>query len=493
MLDIKEIHNLSLVPELPNNLDIKDCLKNYLLFSLIEDNIVALTSINNFAKANNLFSKLDNDYELLFLDDNSFDNLYTKFLENSKREDISDVNKNIEFTNTDKNLVDFLKTDSDILTSEESAPIIKFVNALFYQAIQKKASDIHIETHELFGEIRYRINGILFRSAKIDINIIGLVISRIKVISRLDISEKRIPQDGRTQFNLAGNSLDVRVSILPSFYGEKVVLRILMQGSDIPKIEDLGFNTDLINQFRPMLKKQHGLILVTGPTGSGKTTSLHSFLKEKSSTEINIITVEDPVEYKTEGITQIQVNEKVGLTFNNALKSILRQDPDVIMVGEIRDEDTAKIAVRAALTGHLVFATLHTNSASATIARLADMNIEPFLISSSLLSILSQRLVRVLCKNCKEEDGLTDTDTIYKSKGCPDCNNTGFSERIAMGELLVMNKELKIVLKETTDEYTIQKLLDKQGLETISSQLLQLVKNGKTSLTEAIRIGLEHA
>ncbi|MCK4973803.1 MAG: Flp pilus assembly complex ATPase component TadA, partial [Sulfurimonas sp.] len=235
-----------------------------------------------------------------------------------------------EDNDEDISLTDFLRTSSDILTSEESAPIIKFVNALFYQAVKKKASDIHIEIQEKRGEVRFRIDGMLSKNADLDKKVVSLIVSRIKVISNLDISEKRIPQDGRTQIKIAGQSLDVRVSILPTFYGERVVMRLLMQSSQIPKIDELGFNSELIYDVKKLLRSSHGIILVTGPTGSGKTTSLHSFLREVESPEKNLITVEDPVEYKSDNIAQIQVNEKVGLTFASALRSILRQDPDVI-------------------------------------------------------------------------------------------------------------------------------------------------------------------
>ncbi len=252
----------------------------------------------------------------------------------------------------DISLTDFLRTSSDILTSEESAPIIKFVNALFYQAIKKRASDIHIEVQEKRGEVRFRVDGMLSKNADLDKKVVNLIISRIKVISNLDISEKRIPQDGRTQIKIAGETLDVRVSILPTFYGERVVMRLLMQSSQIPQINELGFDDELIGDMKKLLRTSHGIILVTGPTGSGKTTSLHSFLREVEEPEKNLITVEDPVEYKSDNIAQIQVNEKVGLTFASALRSILRQDRDVIMIGEIRDEETGSIAVRAALTGH---------------------------------------------------------------------------------------------------------------------------------------------
>ena len=366
--------------------------------------------------------------------------------------------------------------------------------------MKKKASDIHIEVKEKRGEVRFRVNGMLTKNADLDKKIVNLIVSRIKVISNLDISEKRIPQDGRTQIKIAGEKLDIRVSVLPTFYGERVVMRLLMQSSQIPEITELGFHDSLIADVRKLLRASHGIILVTGPTGSGKTTSLHSFLREVEEPEKNLITVEDPVEYKSENISQIQVNEKAGLTFAAALRSILRQDPDVIMIGEIRDEETAGIAVRAALTGHLVFSTLHTNSAAATISRLADMGIEPFLISSSLLGILAQRLVRVLCDECKEEDtiaeefavdyNLSGDAKIFKACGCKACGYSGYSGRRSIGELLVMNDRVKDLLKTTTDEHSIKTALEKEGLKTISKQLSSMLMDGQTSLDEAIRIGL---
>jgi general secretion pathway protein E len=357
--------------------------------------------------------------------------------------------------------------------------------------------------HEKRGEVRFRIDGILTKNVDLEKKVIALIISRIKVISNLDISENRIPQDGRTQIKISGESLDIRVSILPTFYGERVVMRLLMQSGSVPHIEQLGFPDETIHDMRTLLRNSHGIILVTGPTGSGKTTSLHAFLQEVESPELNLITVEDPVEYKSETISQIQVNEKVGLTFAAALRSILRQDPDIIMIGEIRDEETAHIAVRAALTGHLVFSTLHTNSAAATISRLADMGIEPFLISSSLLGIMAQRLVRRICDECKVEDTIAEDfadeyqlapdATIYKAVGCKKCNYSGVSGRQSIGELLIMDDMLKDLLKETTDEHTISKALEAEHLITIAMQLKAMLLRGETSLDEAIRIGLSHA
>ena len=502
---LEQIHNINLEVYEPEELQTDISVKNYLLFSELEGEVCAFASERYLVAATNYYTKLEKKYPFYLLDEDSYDRLYNRFLELRTDKAIETMQEDSEGEESEEDisLTDFLRTSSDILTSEESAPIIKFVNALFYQAVKKRASDIHIEVQEKKGEVRFRIDGMLTKNADLDKKVVALIVSRIKVISNLDISEKRIPQDGRTQIKIAGEILDIRVSILPTFYGERVVMRLLMQSSQIPEITELGFSDSLIGDVRKLLRSSHGIILVTGPTGSGKTTSLHSFLREVEAPHKNLITVEDPVEYKSDNIAQIQVNEKVGLTFAAALRSILRQDPDVIMIGEIRDEETAAIAVRAALTGHLVFSTLHTNSAAATISRLADMKVEPFLISSSLLGILAQRLVRVLCEECKEEDELAEDFAddyklpqdakIYKSKGCKRCNYTGYAGRRSIGELLVMNDAVKELLKSTTDEHTIKTALEADGLKTISMQLSQMLLNGETSLDEAIRIGLGHA
>ncbi len=500
---MESIHNTNLEP-LNYEEEYELYIKNYLLPTTLEGKEVFATTKKYIVEASNLYTKLDTKKELILLDEDSFDRLYNRFLELRTDKTIESIQEESVEENAEEelSLTDFLRTSSDILTSEESAPIIKFVNALFYQAIKKRASDIHINVGEKKGEVKFRIDGMLVKNADLDKKILNLIISRIKVISNLDISEKRIPQDGRTQVKIAGETLDIRVSVLPTFYGERVVMRILMQSSQIPHITELGFNENILKDIKKLLRSSHGIILVTGPTGSGKTTSLHSFLKEVEDPSKNLITVEDPVEYKSDKISQIQVNEKVGLTFASALRSILRQDPDVIMIGEIRDEETAAIAVRAALTGHLVFSTLHTNSAAATISRLVDMGVEPFLISSSLLGILAQRLVRILCDECKEEDilaeefrddyGIPKDAKIYKAKGCLKCNYTGFNGRQSIGELLVVDDFVKNLLKETTDEHEIKTRLVKNGLITLNMQLKKLLLEGKTSLDEAIRIGLNH-
>ncbi|MCX6051581.1 MAG: GspE/PulE family protein [Campylobacterales bacterium] len=502
MLSLEPLHNIKLEVYEPSDIVTDVSVKNYLLFSELHGEVCAFMCERYLVQASNFYSKLDNKYPLYMLDEDSYDRLYNRFLELRSDKAIVTMQENQEESEDELSLTDFLRTSSDILTSEESAPIIKFVNALFYQAIKKRASDIHIEVQEKRGEVRFRIDGMLIKNADLDKKVVNLIVSRIKVISNLDISEKRIPQDGRTQIKIAGESLDVRVSILPTFYGERVVMRLLMQSSQIPDITELGFDSEIIEDVKKLLRSSHGIILVTGPTGSGKTTSLHSFLREVEEPEKNLLTVEDPVEYKSDNISQIQVNEKVGLTFAAALRSILRQDPDVIMIGEIRDEETAAIAVRAALTGHLVFSTLHTNSAAATISRLSDMGIQPFLISSSLLGILAQRLVRVLCDMCKEEDiiaeefaeyyNLKENAQIFKSVGCKTCNYSGYKGRRSIGELLVMNDKVRDLLTTSTDEHTIKIALEKDGLKTISAQLSQMLLNGETSLDEAIRIGLGH-
>jgi len=504
MLNLESIHNLKLEVCEPSDISIELSVKNYLLFSKIDEKIYAFTCERYLVEATNFYSKLNHKYPFKILDEDSYERLYNRFLELRTDKAIVTMQEdsNEESEDEDISLTDFLRTSSDILTSEESAPIIKFVNALFYQAVKKRASDIHIEIQEKRGEVRFRIDGILSKNVDLDKKVVSLIVSRIKVISNLDISEKRVPQDGRTQIRISKETLDVRVSTLPTFFGERVVMRLLMQSSQIPQINELGFDDKLVDGIHKTLRSSHGIILVTGPTGSGKTTSLHSFLREIETPEKNLITVEDPVEYKSDNISQIQVNEKVGLTFASALRSILRQDPDIIMIGEIRDEETASIAVRAALTGHLVFSTLHTNSAAATISRLADMKIEPFLISSSLISILAQRLVRILCSECKEEDknaenfaqdyNLPKDAIIYKANGCKNCNYSGYIGRQSIGELLIINDKIKDLLKITTDEHTIKTALKDDGLQTISMQLKQILLSGKTSLDEAIRVGLDN-
>jgi len=497
----EEYHNTSLAPFEAENYE--KALKNFVLFSKINNKITIILHIKYTNISYDFLSKQDYPYKIKFVDDLSFEKLQNRFLELNADKQIEDIQKAHEETKLedDFDINDFLQTNSDILSSQDSAPIIKFVNSLFYQAIKKKSSDIHIEMHEFKGEIRYRINGVLQKHIELDKNIMALVVSRIKVISNLDISEKRIPQDGRTQVKISAKTLDIRVSVLPTFYGERIVMRILMQSEDIPKLEKLGFSQECTQNLAKLVQNSYGMILVTGPTGSGKSTTLHSLLQQVLSPQKNIITIEDPVEYKSDKINQIQANPKVGLTFASGLRSILRQDPDIVMLGEIRDYETASIAVQAALTGHLLFSTLHTNRASASIMRLVDMGIEKFLISSALLGVLAQRLVRILCEDCKKEDklasayskdfALKEHHKIYKAGACKKCDFTGYSSRIAIGELFVLSDKIKASIKDNVDDDKLLKLALADGMTPLNEQLKALVQDGKTSFEEALRIGIK--
>ena len=474
-------------------------IKFSLLPGIIDGKEYFIANEKNLIDALNYYSKIEQSYDLLITDEESFNRLLTKVLELQTQKNIEE-SSNLEQEEENVSLEEFLKSNVDILNSENVAPIIKFVNSMFFQAIKKRASDIHLESHEHYAFLRFRIDGVLFTQAKIDKNIVNLVINRIKIISNLDISENRIPQDGRTQIKISNKQIDIRVSIIPTYFGEKVVMRILMESEDIPSLQKLGFNEEITKGFENLLEHSYGMILVTGPTGSGKSTTLHSFLQTIATPEKNIVTVEDPVEYKADNINQIQVNHKVGLTFSKALRSILRQDPDIVMVGEIRDKETSQIAIQAALTGHLMLSTLHTNNASATITRLIDMGVEPYLISSSLIGILSQRLVRVLC-NCKEKNnknkksledviGKVDFD-LYEAKGCSKCNFTGYKSRIALGELFVMNDEVKVLISKGASDIEIRKVMIESGMKTLQDNLIDLLKAGDISYSEAVRVGLK--
>lgn len=501
-MNIEELHNINLNPyDKIENYDL--ALKNYVLFTLLDEKVVIALSYEHLSVSFDYLSKYDYEYEVIYLDEISFEKLYNRFLEIKTDKEMTAITKEQEeatLEDEDFSVSEFLKVGSDILTSEESAPIIKFVNSLFYQAIKKKSSDIHIEMHEFKAEVRYRIDGVLNKHIELDKNIMALVISRIKVISNLDISEKRIPQDGRTQIKISGKTLDIRVSILPTFYGERVVMRILMQSEDILSVKELGFPSYITKELEEVVKNSYGMVLVTGPTGSGKSTTLHSLLHQVVNEEKNIITVEDPVEYKSNEFSQIQVNTKVGLTFASGLRSILRQDPDIIMLGEIRDSETASIAVQAALTGHLLFSTLHTNRAPAAITRLIDMGVEKFLISSALLAVLAQRLVRKLCDECKCIDDskashklfkIDNEVNLYKAVGCKACNFTGYTGRVAIGELFVINDEIQEYLKNDVDDTTLMKLALENKMIPLHEQLRLLLINSETSVDEAVRVGIK--
>ncbi len=472
-------------------------LKNGLLFGIYNNKAHVFIRENPDADMLNALSHFSEDLPLAILDEESYETLRTRFLELRSEEGIGGV----EGFETAEEIESFLQNE-DLLASEDSAPIIRYVNSLFVQALKRRATDIHIETFEKDGDVRFRIDGVLNRVATLNKSAIGSIINRIKVISNLDISESRIPQDGRTKITIAGAGVDVRVSILPTYYGEKAVLRLLMKGESIPSLQQLGFSEDVFVKLKSLLKHSYGMILITGPTGSGKSTTLHSFLKEIDHDHYNIVTVEDPVEYNAEGINQIQVNEKVNLTFSEALRSILRQDPDVIMVGEMRDKETAKIAVQAAMTGHLLLSTLHTNSASAAIARLIDMGIDPFLVSSTLIGIIAQRLVRLLCPHCKVPYEPSDEDiryfdlphgiSLFGPKGCDKCGQTGYIGRRAIGEIIVVDEAFAQQIKSGADEQSIKRyLLEHTDFRPMFTELRRMVTDGETSIPEAVRIGVK--
>jgi len=496
------LEDINLDPYVEDGVDFASALKHDLLFTKLGNEPIVVVNRDFLAPALNHKARIGNEYKVYLVDDASFENLKGKFLEIKASSEFEQMQSNAseELIEAESELLEFIQNSQNLLSSEESAPIIKLVNSLFYQAIKKGASDIHIEIHERKGEVRFRIDGALKKHLDLDKSVANLVINRIKVISNLDISEKRIPQDGRTQVTISKKTLDVRVSVLPTYYGERVVMRILMQSESIPSLKELGFTDELTQSFYRLLNHSHGMILVTGPTGSGKSTTLHSFLQHIASPDKNIITVEDPVEYNADHVNQIQVNEKVGLTFAAGLRSILRQDPDVVMVGEIRDKETAQIALQAALTGHLLLSTLHTNDATSSITRLMDMGIEDYLLSSTLIGVLAQRLTRKLCSHCKaptilpdsivSELNLDKTKVYYKAVGCKHCDFTGYRGRQAVGELFVMNESVKDMMKKGLNDHEIREAMKQQGMRTISDKLKDMMSKGLTSYEEALRVGI---
>lgn len=386
------------------------------------------------------------------------------------------------------------------ISDVSNAPIVRMVNVILNKGIAAGASDIHIEPQENLVLVRYRIDGQLVEVMKHEKRIHPSLIARIKIISGLNIAEKRVPQDGRITLKLEKSVYDLRVSVLPTIFGEKVVMRIQdKDGFNVSK-KDLGFFEDDMAKFDEILSHPHGIVLVTGPTGSGKSTTLYTALKELSKPNVNILTVEDPVESTVKGVNQVQVNVKAGMTFASALRSFLRQDPDIIMVGEIRDGETAEIAIRAAITGHLVLSTLHTNDAASTISRIIDMGIEPFLISSSVVGVIAQRLVRRLCVKCKEEYepdlnerealGISGDDTVkvYRKKGCPACNNTGYKGRIAIYEIMTVNRELRDLISKNVNSGVIKDVALKSGMRTLRDNCMRLVQDGVTTVEEMLRV-----
>ena len=394
-----------------------------------------------------------------------------------------------------------IEDTADLLEDTSDAPIIKLVNHILSQSIKARASDIHIEPYQDSFKVRYRVDGILYDLLSPPKWIQPALTSRIKVMAKLNIAEKRLPQDGRFEVKIGQQMIDVRTSTLPTSFGERVVMRLLNKSSSIFHLTEIGLSPAQLQQVEELVKAPNGIILVTGPTGSGKTTTLYSVLSSINKPDINIITIEDPVEYQLQGISQIQVNPKIDLTFALGLRSIVRQDPDVILVGEIRDRETAEIAIQSSLTGHLVFSTLHTNDSASAITRLVDIGVEPFLISSSVSAVIAQRLVRVLCEHCKEPykpDMALQTlgvrpdrlrkYTFYRAKGCDQCFHTGYRGRIGIYEIMFMGYKLKTLIQRTYDSFQIKQEALKLGLVTLRRDGIEKVLRGITTIEEVVRV-----
>ena len=384
----------------------------------------------------------------------------------------------------------------DLLDSADDAPIIKLLNAILTEAIREQASDIHIEPFEKQLRVRFRVDGLLKTVLTPQVSLASMLVSRIKVMARLDIAEKRLPQDGRISLKLGGRSVDLRVSTVPSTYGERVVMRLLDKGAERLSLADLGLPQNLEAGVAEALSKAHGIILVTGPTGSGKSTTLYAGLSRLNDSQRNIMTIEDPVEYNIDGINQTQVNTKADMTFAKGLRALLRQDPDVVMIGEIRDQETAQIAVQASLTGHLVLSTLHTNTAVGAVTRLRDMGVESFLLSSSLVAVLAQRLVRRLCPHCKQPQQADSAECavlgveqaqIYHAEGCDRCHHTGYVGRMGLYELLPVDNEVRRLIHEDASETEIEAHL-RQSSPSLKQSGLAQVLAGQTSLEEVLRV-----
>lgn len=394
-----------------------------------------------------------------------------------------------------------LEEPEDLLDASDEAPIIRLVNSLLFRAVKERASDIHVEPHEREVVVRFRIDGILYDVYKPPKAFQNSIISRIKVMADLDIAEKRLPQDGRIRIKVAGKDIDIRLSTVPVTHGERIVMRLADKSTVILNLKDLGFEGVLLQKLEELIQKTHGIILVTGPTGSGKTATLYACISKLNSVEVNILTVEDPVEYQIKGIGQIPVNPKINLTFAAGLRAILRQDPDIVMIGEIRDLETAEIAIQASLTGHLVISTLHTNDAPGAVTRLVDMGVEPFLVSSSILGVIGQRLIRRICQSCKTlytplekeltELGLSQNDirgkTIYTAKGCDKCMNTGYSGRTCIKEFFVVDDEIRQMILAGGDSNTLKKKAIEKGMKTIRDDGIMKILQGITTIEEILR------
>lgn len=486
----------------------------------IDPNLVKDLSIN-YAKHHQVLPCYETEFSVTILMSNPFNynvinDLQTIFkkeikiicttparLEDAINRVYEKANRNIVDSIEDEEFEDTMDLEGpiDILdATADEAPVIRFVNSIIFRAVKERASDIHIEPYDKETVYRFRINGVMTEILRQPKKTHAAVSSRIKVMAKLDIAEKRLPQDGRIKIKIAGKDIDIRLSTIPIQSGERIVMRILEKNNTALRLETLGFRGKVLEGLQELASHKHGVLYVTGPTGHGKTTTLFAILDRINSPDKMIITVEDPVEYEIPGISQIQVNHKIELSFAVALRSILRQNPDVVMVGETRDQETAEMAINASLTGHFVLSTLHTNDASSAPTRLIDMGVQPFLISSSLVGVLAQRLVRTLCKECKQASKLTDFEkvvldidnlptetTIFKAVGCPKCSNTGYAGRTVVSELLLINDEIRALIIQKADAATIKKAAVRNGMRTLRGDALDKIFEGITSVDEVMR------
>lgn len=429
--------------------------------------------------------------------DSDFDTLLSRVYQQAadSREAMEELGENMDLAS----LADMIQETEDLLEQEDDAPIIRLINGILTDAIKRNASDVHIETFEKRLLVRSRVDGVLQEVLEPRRALAPLLVSRIKVMSKLDIAERRIPQDGRIALKIAGREVDVRVSTMPSTHGERVVMRLLDKKAGRLNLSDLGMQGDNLKRLKEIIYKPHGIILVTGPTGSGKTTSLYAALSELNNSSRNILTVEDPVEYSLPGIGQTQVNSKVDMTFARGLRAILRQDPDVVMIGEIRDRETVEIAVQASLTGHLVLSTLHTNTAVGAVTRIQDMGVEPFLLASSLVGVVAQRLIRTLCPECKQPYQPDNAEcqllgieqgaghTLYHANGCPECGGSGYKGRQGIYEIIAIDEHMKSLIHDGVGEIELERHARKTS-NSIQSDGFARVLSGETTVEEILRV-----
>ncbi|MBT4164921.1 MAG: type II secretion system ATPase GspE [Porticoccaceae bacterium] len=447
-------------------------------------------AISEVIRANNDFSAVTR------LDSESFEKMLASIYSGRKNSSESVMEDIKDFVDMESAAAE-LEDTGDLLDSEDDAPIIRLLNAILAESLKEKASDIHIEPYEKESLVRFRLDGVLSTVLKPSVQITPLLISRIKVMSKLDIAEKRLPQDGRMSVKLGGRSIDLRISTIPSSHGERVVMRLLDKDAGKLQVDDLGMPKGTSEQLDDLIRRPHGIILVTGPTGSGKTTTLYAALQQMDRQGRNIMTVEDPVEYDLPGISQTQINLRAGMTFARGLKAILRQVPDVILIGEIRDGETAEIATQSSLTGHLVLSTLHTNTAAGAITRLQDLGVDSFLLASTIRGILSQRLLRRLCLNCRKPVEPNEFNrellrlevgkTIYEAGGCPKCNSTGYAGRQALFELVTVDAPLQTLIHENAGEIELETSIRRQ-VPSIRQAGLKLVCDGVTTIEEVLRV-----